>query len=136
MLFSTSNNGESQLRSGAQGANNINVYSDGVGQKNYVTAGGLTGQDDSRGNPFPQLAIGEYKVITSNYKAKYDQISSAAVTAVTKSGTNDFSGSFFWDRTSAGWRDPTPAEQDAGEQPAAITAQYGISASGPLHHDR
>src|SRR3546814_16020162 len=86
MLFSTSNNGESQLRSGAQGANNINVYIDGVGQKNYVTAGGLTGQDDSRGNPFPQLAIGEYKVITSNYKAKYDQISSAAVTAVTKSG--------------------------------------------------
>src|SRR3546814_8883313 len=28
MLFSTSNNGESQLRSGAQGANNINVYID------------------------------------------------------------------------------------------------------------
>ena len=27
------------------------------------------------GNPFPQLAIGEYKVITSNYKAEYDQIS-------------------------------------------------------------
>jgi hypothetical protein len=37
MAFSTSNNGESQLRSGAQGSNNINVYIDGVGQKNYVT---------------------------------------------------------------------------------------------------
>src|SRR3546814_16257743 len=93
--FSTSNNGESQLRSGAQGANNINVYIDGVGQKNYVTAGGLTGQDDSRGNPFPQLAIGEYKVITSNYKTEYDQISSAAVKAVTTAGTNEFNGSFF-----------------------------------------
>ena len=34
-----------------------------------------TGQDASRGNPFPQLGIGEYKVITSNYKAEYDQMS-------------------------------------------------------------
>ena len=42
--------------------------------------GGVTGQNGSQGNPFPQLAIGEYKVITSNYKAEYDQISSAAVT--------------------------------------------------------
>ena len=114
MAFSTSNNGEAQLRSGALGATNINVFIDGVGQKNYVTPGGLTGQDDSRGNPFPQLAIGEYKVITSNYKAEYDQISSAAVTAVTKSGTNDFSGSVFWDKTTEAWREPTPDEIDEG----------------------
>src|SRR3546814_1681067 len=108
MQFITSPNGsESQLRSGAQGSSNINVFIDGVGQKNYVTPGGMTGQDDSRGNPFPQAAIGEYKVITSNYKAEYDQISSAAVVAVTKSGTNEFRGSFFWDRTSEAWREPS-----------------------------
>lgn len=136
MAFSTSNNGESQLRSGAQGATNINVYIDGVGQKNYVTPGGLTGQDDSRGNPFPQLAIGEYKVITSNYKAEYDQISSAAVTAVTRSGTNDFSGSFFWDRTSDEWRDATPDEEDAGEKAEEKTEQYGFSVGGPIIRDR
>src|SRR3546814_3202788 len=75
-------------------------------------------------------------VITSNYKAEYDQISSAAVTAVTKSGTNDFSGSFFWDRTSDGWRDPTPDEQDAGEKAEEITEQYGVSVSGPIIKDR
>src|SRR5205814_1852195 len=63
------------------------VYIDGVGQKGYVRSG-LAGQSDqTQGNPFPQLAIGEYKVITSNYKAEYDQISSAAVTAETRSGT-------------------------------------------------
>ena len=96
MALQTPPNGqETQIRSGAQGANAINVYIDGVGQKNYVTPGGITSQDDSEGNPFPQSAIGEYKVITSNYKAEYDQISSAAITAVTKSGTNEFSGSFF-----------------------------------------
>src|SRR3546814_20554122 len=93
MQFITSPNGsESQLRSGAQGSRNINVFIDGVGQTNYVTPGGMTGQDDSRGNPFPKAAIGEYKVITSNYKAEYDQISSAAVGAVTKSGTNELRG--------------------------------------------
>jgi hypothetical protein len=136
MVFTESNNGESRLRSGAQGANNINVYIDGVGQKNYVTPGGLTGQDDSRGNPFPQLAIGEYKVITSNYKAEYDQISSAAVTAVTRSGTNDFSGSFYWDRTSDDWRKATPQEEIAGQKAEERTEQYGFAVGGPIIQDR
>jgi outer membrane receptor protein involved in Fe transport len=137
MRFITSGNGnESQLRSGAQGASQINVFIDGVGQKNYVTPGGITGQDDSRGNPFPQLAIGEYKVITSNYKAEYDQISSAAVTAVTRSGTNDFSGSFVWDRTSDDWRAPSPGEEAAGEKSPERTEQYGVSFGGPIVRDR
>ena len=74
-------------QSGAQSANGINVYIDGVGQKNYVLQGGISGQDSSRGNPFPQSAIGEYKVITQNYKAEYDQLSSAAIIATTRSGT-------------------------------------------------
>ncbi len=137
MQFVTSANGEeSQLRSGAQGSSNINVFIDGVGQKNYVTPGGITGQDDSRGNPFPQSAIGEYKVITSNYKAEYDQISSAAVTAVTRSGTNDFSGSFFWDRTSDDWRTATPIEESEGGKTESRTEQYGVAFGGPILRDR
>src|SRR3546814_10448455 len=92
----------------------------------------MTGQDDSRGNPFPQAAIGEYKVITSNYKAEYDQISSAAVVAVTKSGTNEFRGSFFWDRTSESWREPSPIEEDRGFKTEELTAQYGATFSGPI----
>lgn len=137
MRFVTSGNGnESQLRSGAQGANQINVFIDGVGQKNYVTPGGITGQDDSRGNPFPQLAIGEYKVITSNYKAEYDQISSAAVTAVTRSGTNDFTGSFIWDRYSDDWRKASPGEEAAGMKSPERTEQYGFAFGGPIVRDR
>ena len=136
MQFVTSGNGnESQLRSGAQGSSQINVFIDGVGQKNYVTPGGITGQDDSRGNPFPQLAIGEYKVITSNYKAEYDQISSAAVTAVTRSGTNDFRGSFFWDRYSDDWRSASPGEKAAGRKSPERTEQYGVAFGGPIIQD-
>ncbi|HEY5806993.1 MAG TPA: carboxypeptidase-like regulatory domain-containing protein, partial [Povalibacter sp.] len=89
--FVTSADGStSELRSGSQAANGVNVFIDGVGQKNYVLRGGVSGQTLSRGNPFPQLGIGEYKVITSNYKAELDQLSSAAVVAVTRSGTNEF----------------------------------------------
>lgn len=137
MQFVSSPNGsESQLRSGAQSSSAINVFIDGVGQKNYVTPGGITGQDDSRGNPFPQSAIGEYKVITSNYKAEYDQIGSAAVTAVTKSGTNDFNGSFFWDRTGDDWRQPTVEEEKRGGKTNESTEQYGVSFGGPLIRDK
>src|SRR5207302_9694271 len=95
---------------GAQNTSTVNVYSDGVGQKNYVKEGGVSGQFFSQGNPFPQLAIGEYKVITSNYKAEYDQISSAAVTAETKSGTNRSEGQVFGTYTGQNYRAETPAE--------------------------
>ena len=55
VVFTTENDGSTKLRSGAQSSNGINVFIDGVGQKNYVLKGGITGQDSSRGNPFPQL---------------------------------------------------------------------------------
>ncbi|MGY0557052.1 MULTISPECIES: TonB-dependent receptor domain-containing protein [unclassified Lysobacter] len=137
MQFSGSGeSGYTSLRSGAQSSNGINVFIDGVGQKNYVLKGGISGQDSSRGNPFPQLAIGEYKVITSNYKAEYDQISSAAVTAVTKSGGNQFDGSFFWDRTSDQWRAPTVREDKAGEKVPSSEEQYGFALGGPIIQDK
>src|SRR6185312_12022244 len=55
MVFTRDANGNTSLRSGAQASSNINVYIDGVGQKNYVLSGGVTGQNASQGNPFPQL---------------------------------------------------------------------------------
>ena len=137
MIFETGQDGSSQLRSGAQNSNGINVFIDGVGQKNYVLRGGISGQDSSNGNPFPQAAIGEYKVITSNYKAEYDQISSAAVTAVTKSGTNNFDGSFFWDHTDENWRSRTYREEKTGSDKAVSgETQYGATFSGPIVQDK
>lgn len=135
MQFTTDTNGNSRLRSGAQTASGINVFIDGVGQKNYTLPGGITGQDTSRGNPFPQSAIGEYKVITQNYKAEFDQISSAAVVAATRSGSNEFSGDFFWDRTSADWRRPTEFEERRGEKEESKQEQYGVSFGGPIIQD-
>ena len=89
-------NGATRIQGGAQASRSVNVFIDGVGQKDYVLKNGITGQDSSQGNPFPQSAIAEYRVITQNYKAEFDQVSSAAITAVTQSGTNEFRGDVFW----------------------------------------
>ena len=136
MQFQHDAGGNTRLRSGAQNASAINVYIDGVGQKGYTLPGGIGGQDSTRGNPFPQSAIGEYKVITSNYKAEYDQIGSAAVVAATRSGGNEFGGGFFWDRTHADWRAPTPAEQRSRLKVPSREEQYGVSFAGPIVRDR
>ncbi|GAB3786402.1 TonB-dependent receptor [Dyella agri] len=135
MVFTRNADGTTSLRAGAQASSNINVYIDGVGQKNYVLSGGITGQNASQGNPFPQLAIGEYKVITSNYKAEYDQISSAAVTAETKSGTNDFHGDVFGSFTNTRLRAMTPAEQAAHDKTQSHEKDYGFDFGGPIVKD-
>ncbi|WP_158881198.1 TonB-dependent receptor [Rhodanobacter sp. L36] len=136
MIFTRSSNGNTSLRSGAQFASGTNIYIDGVGQKNYVLGGGGTGQNNSQGNPFPQLAIAEYKVITSNYKAEYDQVSSAAVTAETKSGTNEFHGDVFGDFTNTAMRAETPSEQATGKKTVSHEKNYGFDLGGPILKDQ
>jgi outer membrane receptor protein involved in Fe transport len=134
--FQVDSKGRTLINSGAQSRNGINVYIDGVGQKGYVKSG-LSGQTgDTQGNPFPQLAIGEYKVITSNYKAEYDQISSAAITAITRSGTNEFQGEAFGTYTADNWRARTPAELDTGIKTPSESKEYGVAFGGPILQDR
>jgi hypothetical protein len=77
---------------GGQPANNVNVFIDGTSLKNDLTGGGVSGQDASRGNPFPRSAIQEYRVLSQNFKAEYQKASSAIVTATTKSGGNNWEG--------------------------------------------
>jgi outer membrane receptor protein involved in Fe transport len=137
MAFTVDASGNTSLRGGAMNTSSVNVYVDGVGQKNYVKEGGVSGQFFSQGNPFPQLAIGEYKVITSNYKAEYDQISSAAVTAVTKSGTNKFEGEVFGTYTGQNFRAETPSE--LAKVPNVKTdskdKEFGAAFGGPIIQD-
>src|SRR6185436_4762332 len=135
VAFQVDSKGRTLINSGAQNRNGINVYIDGVGQKGYVKSG-LSGQTgDTQGNPFPQLAIGEYKVITSNYKAEYDQISSAAITALTRSGSNRFEGQAFGTYSSDNWRARTPAELDSGTKTPSESKEYGVAFGGPIIED-
>jgi Carboxypeptidase regulatory-like domain len=54
------------------GANQVNVFIDGVSLKSNVQQGGIVGQDASRGNPFGQDTIQEFRVDTQNFKAEYE----------------------------------------------------------------
>jgi len=135
--FNQGTDGSTSIKGGAQKSDSINVFIDGVGQKNYVLRGGVTGQDSSRGNPFPQSAIGEYKVITQNYSAEYDQLSSAAIVAVTKSGTNEFHGGFFYDYSDEGMRKPRPSEEkNNNEKVKSSQKQFGFNVGGPIIQDK
>ncbi|MEI8296698.1 MAG: TonB-dependent receptor [Pseudomonadota bacterium] len=136
MQFTVDSNGNSTLRGGGQNSSALNVFIDGVGQKSYVKDGGITGQVQTQGNPFPQLAIGAYKVITSNYKAEYDQVSSAAITAETKSGTNEFHGEAFVDYTDQTMRAKTSAEEIAGIKVPSNNNEYGFAFGGPIIADK
>ncbi len=134
--FDVNNQGQVKVQSGAQNQDNINIFIDGVSQKNNILRGGASGMDSTRGNPFPQSAIAEYKVISQNYKAEFDQVSSAAITAVTKSGTNALHGEAFIDHTGAGLTAYSPNEaknKDAGNDRAGFTQdQYGFTLGGPI----
>jgi hypothetical protein len=131
--------GYGKLQGGAQNQDNVNVFVDGVGQKNYILRGGLSGLDASRGNPFPQSAVAEYRVISQNYKAEYDQVSSTAITAITKSGTNQLHGDVFYDRTGSSLTayDPFQKKNKAAgvDRPDYTQSQYGMTLGGPIKQD-
>ena len=123
---------ERTISAGGQGASSINVFIDGQNQKSTIIDGGVGGQDDSRGNPFPQVAIQEFRVLTQNFKAEYEQASSSIITSVTRSGTNDFSGDAFITYQDAEWTDPDAFGREVGVE----RLQYGGSIGGPIIEDR
>jgi outer membrane receptor protein involved in Fe transport len=132
VLLST-NPERKEIRAGAQGASFTNVFIDGVSLKNDVIQGGVIGQDSSRGNPFPQNAVQEFRVITQNFSAEYQKASSAIITAVTKSGSNALTGDVFWY-----FQDKSLVEDNplTGENPEYERNQYGLSIGGPIIRDR
>lgn len=130
------------FQAGALPAQNINVFIDGASYKNDIVVGGVAGQQDSRGNPFPRNAVQEFRITTANFKAEYQKASSAIITAVTKSGTNTFSGSAFinvqnqnfvaLDTFSRAQRATNPSFQ----RPDYSRYLTGLSAGGPIVRDK
>lgn len=123
------------VQAGASSANAVNLFIDGMSQKNQVLQGGIAGQDASRGNPFPQDAIQEYKVSTQNFKAEYEQASSAIITAVTITGTNKFKGSVFGNYQSKSMIGQ-PYYERANPKPDLSNKEYGATMSGPIIKDK
>ena len=114
-----------------------NVFIDGLSLKNNINDGGVAGQDASRGNPFPQLAVAGFRVLTQNYKAEYEQAGSAIISTVTRSGGNELHGDLyasFQDRHLVAI-DPF-AEKLMQDKPDYSRYQVGGLLSGPIIKDK
>jgi len=123
--------------SGGSNPKLVNVFIDGLSYKNDIIQGGAFMQDSSRGNPFPQSAVQEYQVLTQNYKAEYEKAAAAVITAITKSGGNDYHGDVFYL-----FQDKSMVEQDSFAKARGDTKapyernQYGVTVGGPIMKDK
>ena len=75
-------------------ASSTNYTLDGMNAKNPTSAGSTTNRS---GAPYSISieAVREFKVVTNQYDVGYGRSGGGTVSAVTKSGTNDFTGSMF-----------------------------------------
>jgi hypothetical protein len=127
---------QKSFSSGGQSAENVNVFIDGASQRNDILKGGLVGQDTSRGNPFSQEAIAEYRVLTQNYKAEYEQAGTAIITAVTKSGGNEFHGTLYDYFQNQGMiAQDSFDRKNHVKKPAYKRQQRGFNIGGPIFKD-
>ncbi len=107
------------------GTPTVSFYLDGginlTGQRNY-------------GNSLPNPdALQEFRVETSNYSAEYGRMSGAVVTAVTRSGTNQFHGSLFeFVRNTAFNATPWNSTVNAPYH----RNQFGGAVGGPIKRDK
>jgi outer membrane receptor for ferrienterochelin and colicin len=128
---------ERTISAGGQPSTAINVFIDGQNQKGTIIDGGVAGQDDSRGNPFPQAAIQEFRVLTQNFKAEYEQASAAIITSISRSGTNELSGDLFVQWQDGDWTAQNIfSERRNEEKPRLDRLQWGGSVGGPIIEDR
>jgi hypothetical protein len=119
------------------GGPQVNVFIDGQSLRSNVQQGGIVGQDVSSGNPFSQLAIQEFRVLTSNYKAEYEDAGTAIITAVTKSGTNEFHGEAFGLFTNEHLTANDFFTKKRGDPKVPFKRyQYGVALGGPIIKDK
>ena len=82
--------------------------------------------------------VREFKVVTNAYDAEYGRHTGGVISAVTKSGTNQFHGSVFEflrndNLDAAKWEDNAFG---GGEKPEFIRNQFGVAVGGPIVPDR
>lgn len=106
---------------------------DGMTAKN-PTSGGTTNRN---GGPYAisMEAVREFEVVTNQYDVTYGRSGGGAVSTVTKSGTNTFSGSaFVYGR--ADWLS-SPYDMRGNKRDATFsTYQFGATLGGPIVKDR
>lgn len=111
-----------------------NFTIDGMTAKNPTSAGSTTSRS---GAPYSISieAVREFKVITNQYDVVYGRAGGGLISTVTKSGTNQLTGSVF-NYTRANW---LASKFDIRGNPRTIrfaTNQFGFSLGGPIIKDK
>jgi hypothetical protein len=131
------NSTDKVLASGGQPPEAVNIFVDGASYKNDVLRGGVVGQDASKGNPLPQGAIDQFRVLTQNYKAEYQKAAAVIIVATTKSGSNVPEADLFAYGIGKAYvaKDAITAQR-GGARPNYQRLQAGGNVGGPLIKDK
>ncbi len=87
-------------------------------------------------NLFIEDAIQETQVLTAGVPAEYGRFSGGVVNAITKSGSNIFSGSFRANLTNPSWTRETPYEEQQGiERESDLSETFEGTFGGPIIRD-
>ena len=112
----------------------------GIGRNvNYLVDGG-DNMDDTIGGALQNFnleSVQEFNIQTQQYKAEYGRSTGGVLTVVTKTGTNQFSGSAygFYRNESLNSETETEKTSGVGKQPYE-RKQYGASIGGPIVKDK
>ncbi len=139
----------------APGARPVNSYdptkarigvfaTNGSGGRNVnVTVNGVDDHDNTVGGPVMQLpleAVQEFNISTQRFSAANGRSEGAAVNLITKSGTNQFHGSLFFQDRDQAFDTLNYFEQTAhggtGQKAPFSRQQFGGSIGGPLKKDK
>ena len=78
-------------------------------------------------------AIAEVKVLTQGYQAEYGRSSGLQISAVTKSGTNQFRGSVYDIERNSDWNSNSWANVENGDpKPVSKQRDWGYTLGGPV----
>ena len=122
--------------------NRVGVFGvDGSSGRNVnVTVNGIDDKDNTVGGPVMQLpleAVQEFLISTQRFSAANGRSEGALITAITKSGTNEYHGSLYlFDRNEAMNANDYFSEQAGQPKPPYSRQQFGGSIGGPVRKDK
>jgi len=88
-------------------------------------------------NLFIEEALEEVQVLTSGISAEFGRFSGGVINAVTKSGSNDFTGSYRANPYKPSWTEQTPFEEERDqERTGDVVWTHEATFGGPILRDR
>lgn len=104
--------------------------------ENLFLVNGVVVNENLRGTPFDLFiedAINETTTATSGVSAEYGRFAGGVVNVITKSGGNEFSGSFRTAFTNEDWEEPTPITTTLNDK---VLKRYEATLGGRIVRDR